>query len=131
MQEKDYGKIFGQATKHAESAKFQESLNLLNEVFLFHPEGAIAYKHYFQGLVETNLEDRMRHLERARESFLFLFKSTNENLDKPGMNEVHTTMQDHWKGLEGTRRSTMEEYDHRIEYGSLDLSTIPLGVDKE
>jgi len=125
----DHYKGFTDATKLGEVARFQDSLNLLNEVFLFHPEGAIAYKYYYMALVECNLEDRIRQLERAREGFLFLFRSVNKNMDLPGMSEVHDRMLDHYKGLEGSRRSTMEEYDRHNECGLVDFSQISLVVE--
>ena len=128
MDDKDSSNIYENALKLAQVGKFQESLNLMNEVFLFHPEGAIAYKHYFRGLVETNLENRMRDLERAKESFKFLLESVNENKKDASLSEIVKTMNDHWEGLEGARRSTIEEYNNRVEYG--EISSIKLGADE-
>jgi len=128
MDDKDSSNIYENALKLAQAGKFQESLNLMNEVFLFHPEGAIAYKHYFRGLVESNLEHRMRDLERAKESFKFLIESVNEKKEDTGMTDIFKTMMDHWEGLEGARRSTVEEYNNRVEYGR--ITSIKMGPDE-
>jgi len=108
--------------RKAERGEFQDALNIFNEVFLFHPEGATAYKYYFRALVEPNPEDRMRELERAREGFLFLFKSVNKNMDKGTMNQIHNRMIDHYKGLEGSQQSTLEEYNRETEQGLVDFA---------
>lgn len=126
----DHYKAFKEATKLGEQGLFQESLNKMNEVFLFHPEGAIAYKYYYMALVECNLENRIRQLERAREGFLFLFKSVNKNMDKTGLSKVHDMMLDHYRGLEGSRRSTMEEYERYNECGLVDFTSISLSVEE-
>jgi len=122
---------FVKATKLAEVAKFQDSLNVMNEVFEFHPEGGIAYKYYYRSLVEDNLEGRIRDLERAKESFLFLFKTVNRNMEKPGMTDVHNLMLDHFRGLQGARRSTLEEYDRLTEAGLVDFSIMSSGIPEE
>ena len=119
MAEKDPFNIYHSALKLAEVGKFQESLNLMNEVFIFHSEGAIAYKHYFRGLVEPNMDNRMRNFERAKESFHFLLTSVGGKKQETGMAEIHKHMMDHWEGLEGARQSTIEEYDTRTGYGDI------------
>jgi hypothetical protein len=129
MEEKDQYSIYHNALKLAEKGEFQESLNLMNEVFIFHPEGAIAYKHYFRGLVESNMETRMRNFERAKESFKFLLTSVDGKKEETGMVDIHKTMIDHWEGLEGARQSTIEEYDQRRDYG--DIVQIMKSVDVE
>ena len=109
MSDKDYFSIYHKATKFAEKAEFQESLNLMNDVFLFHDEGGLAYKYYFHALMETDPDARMKDLERARSGFKSLMASVDENLDKKGMDEVQKRMLDHIEGLEGSVRSTREE----------------------
>jgi hypothetical protein len=129
MDEKDSYDIYHDALKLAEKGKFQESLNLMNEVFIFHPEGAIAYKHYFRGLVEPNMDSRMRDFERAKECFKFLLYSVDGKKEVTGMPDIHKTMMDHWEGLEGARQSTIEEYDTRRGYG--DIVQLTKTVDAE
>lgn len=130
MEEKDSYNIYHDALKLAEKGKFQESLNLMNEVFIFHPEGAIAYKHYFRGLVESNMETRMRNFERAKESFQFLLSSLSGKKELTGMTDIHKTIMDHWEGLEGARQSTIEEYDNRRGYGDIIQLTKPVDLNE-
>jgi hypothetical protein len=110
MGEEDSLKTFIKASKQGEAGNFQDSLNLFNKVFLFHPEGAIAYKWYFYGLTEENLEDRMRYFERAKESFSYLVDTIKEYQDQPGMEQILEIVQDQCKGLEGARTGTLDEF---------------------
>ncbi len=113
MSDKNHFSNFEKATKFAEQAKFQESLNLMNDVFLLHSDGGIAYKYYFHALVEPNPETRIKDLDRAQRGFKTLLETISNNLDKKGMDEVHTRMLDHIEGLEGARRSTLEEFENK------------------
>ena len=115
MEPDDYHERFTEATNLGMVGRFQESLSIMNEVFLFHPEGALAYKYYYRALVDPDPKDRIKELERADEGFKSLLKSVGKNIEKTGMDEVHNLMLDHYEGLKGARRSTREEFGRRKE----------------
>lgn len=103
--------LFMKAAELWENDKFEPALTRLKEALSFHPEGAKAYEYMLEAKQEPNLEFKMRHLERAKEAYLYILETLANHPERERLKPIEDMVKGHQEVMRKTRAWCLEEFD--------------------
>jgi len=119
--------LLSRALELDKNGQYEEAISAFHTVLSFHDERGKAFELYYEAIRESDLERRIRHLERAKEATLYLDEVLREN---PGAHAkpFFDLAQQHFLRLREAERLCLDEFYKTSGISNTDREPIPLGI---